>query len=98
MDNETIKRLNGGQRMSKSQRDLVALGSENMILWDMVSVLANRLGGVVEITDDDMKKYRAPGMRSRIWEHKDRNGSVMLVPGEKAEVMPPGVIAVIAGQ
>lgn len=86
LDQDFFKKVSGGERLSRSQRELVRLGIENATLWEIVSVLVARSSdGIAEVREEDMAKYRAPGMRCRVWNHKDGNGNLLLLPGEKAE-------------
>lgn len=89
LDQDYFKKLTGGARLSRSQRELAKLEIENAALWDIVSVLVARSPeGIAEVREEDMARHRAPGMRCRVWNHKDGNGDVLLLPGVKAEAAP----------
>ena len=92
---EAAVRANGGARLSKSQREILALGVENNGLRSIVTILLKRLGDKPqEILGVEMEIYaNKPQRWAQLWPHKSYNGNIMVVPpvdqGEERSPLGP---------
>lgn len=79
---EAAVRANGGARLSRSQREILALGVENNGLRSIVTILLKRLGDrPQEILGVELDIYsNRPERWARLWPHKSNNGNIMVVP------------------